>query len=201
MLIKNAEALERFAKVDTLVVDKTGTLTEGKPKVTTLVLAEGTDEKALLRLAASLSGRASIRSRRRSSMRRRSGAAACRGEGVRSITGKGVRGRVDGREVAIGTQRLLDNLDIDPGPLAGRADRQRAEGETVMFVAVDGKAAGLIGVADPIKLSTPALEALRAAGLRLVMLTGDNRTTADVVARQVGIDEIHAEICPIRRRM
>ena len=120
-----------------------------------------------------------------------------------SITGKGVQGRVGGREVAIGTQRLLDNLDIDPSPLAERAERQRAEGETVMFVAVDGKAAGLIGVADPIKPSTlGALEALRAAGLRLVMLTGDNRTTAEVVARATSVStRFMPRSCPIRRRM
>ena len=202
VLIKNAEALERFAKVDTLVVDKTGTLTEGKPKVTTLVPAAGTDEKELLRLAASLE-RASEHPLAAAIVdaAKERGLQLAEAKEFNSITGKGVRGRVDGREVAIGTQRLLDNLDIDPAPLPERADRQRAEGETVMFVAVDGKAAGLIGVADPIKPSTPgALEALRAAGLRLVMLTGDNRTTAEVVARQVGIDEIHAEILPDQKK-
>ena len=145
VLIKNAEALERFAKVDTLVVDKTGTLTEGKPKVTTLVPAAGMDEKELLRLAASLE---------RGSEHPLAAAivAAARERGLQlveagdfdSITGKGVRGRVDGREVAIGNQRLLESLTIDPGPLVERADRQRAEGETVMFVAVDGRLAGLV---------------------------------------------------------
>ena len=108
---------------------------------------------------------------------------------------------MDGREVAIGNQQLLESLNIDPGPLVERADRQRAEGETVMFVAVDGRLAGLVCVADPIKETTPgALEALRDEGLRIVMLTGDNRTTAEVVARKVGIDEVHAEILPDRKK-
>jgi P-type Cu+ transporter len=202
VLIKNAEALERFAEVDTLVVDKTGTLTEGKPKVTTLVPAAGMDEKELLRLAASLE---------RGSEHPLSAAivAAARERGLQiveagdfdSITGKGVRGRVDGREVAIGNQQLLESLTIDPRPLVERADRQRAEGETVMFIAVDGRLAGLICVADPIKKTTPgALMALRHEGLRIVMLTGDNRTTAEVVARKVGIEEVHAEILPDRKK-
>jgi len=198
VLIKNAEALERFAKVDTLVVDKTGTLTEGKPRVTTLVPAEGMDEDELLRLAASLE-RASEHPLAAAIV------AAAEERGLEmveagefdSITGKGVRGKVAGREVAIGNQRLLESLEIDPGPLAGRADRQRAEGETVMFVAIDGRPAGLVCVADPIKETTPgALQALREEGLRIVMLTGDNRTTAEAVARKVGIDEIQAEVLP-----
>jgi Cu+-exporting ATPase len=198
VLIKNAEALERFAKVDTLVVDKTGTLTEGKPKVTTLVPVEGIDENELIRLAASLE-RASEHPLAAAIV----AAATERGLEVveagefASITGMGVRGRVDGREVAIGNQRLLESLGVDPGPLADRAERQRAEGETVMFVAVDGRPAGLVGVADPIKETTPgALAALRDERLRIVMLTGDNRTTAEAVARKVGIDEIQAEVLP-----
>jgi Cu+-exporting ATPase len=198
VLIKNAEALERFAEVDTLVVDKTGTLTEGKPKVTTLVTAEGVDETDLLRLAASLE-RASEHPLAAAIV----GAAKERGidlieaSDFDSVTGKGVRGKVDGREVALGNRRLLESLGIDLGPLAERAERQRAEGETVMFVAVDGKSAGLVCVADPIKESTrEALEALRADGLHIVMLTGDNRTTAEAVAHKVGIEEIHAEVLP-----
>jgi Cu+-exporting ATPase len=198
VLIKNAEALERFAKVDTLVVDKTGTLTEGKPKVTTLVPVEGMDERELLRLAASLE-RASEHPLAAAIV------AAAKERGLEiveagefaSITGKGVRGIVDGRAVAIGNQRLLESLNVDPGPLAARAERRRAEGETVMFVAVDGRPAGLVGVADPIKESTPgALRALREEGLHIVMLTGDNRTTAEAVARKVGIDEVQAEVLP-----
>jgi Cu+-exporting ATPase len=198
VLIKNAEALERFAKVDTLVVDKTGTLTEGRPRVTTLVPAEGVEEDELLRLAASLE-RASEHPLAAAIV------AAAKERGLEiaeagdfdSSTGKGVRGTVDGREVAIGNQRLLESLEIDPGGLAERAERQRADGETVMFVAVDGRAAGLVCVADPIKETTPAaLKALRDEGLRIVMLTGDNRTTAEAVARKVGIDEIQAEVLP-----
>jgi P-type Cu+ transporter len=202
VLIKNAEALEHFAMVDTLVVDKTGTLTEGKPKVTTLVPAEGMDEKELLRLAASLE-RASEHPLAAAIV------AAAKERGLHvveagdfdSITGKGVRGRADGRAVAIGNLRLLESLNIDAGPLFERADRQRADGETVMFVAVDGRSAGLVCVADPIKETTPgALKELRDEGLRIVMLTGDSRTTAEVVARKVGIDEVHAEVLPDQKK-
>ncbi len=198
VLIKNAEALERFAKVDTLVVDKTGTLTEGKPKVTTLQPAEGVDEADLLRLAASLE---------RGSEHPLAAAivAAAKERGLDlldasefdSLTGQGVRGTVDGRHVALGNRRLLESLEIDPGALAERAEQRRVEGETVMFVVIDGRPAGLIGVADPIKPTTrAALQALREEGLRIVMLTGDNRTTAEAVARRVGIDEIQAEVLP-----
>ena len=202
VLIKNAEALERFAKVDTLVVDKTGTVTEGKPKVTTLVPVEGIDESELLRLAASLE-RASehpLATAIVASANER-GLQIVEADDFDSITGEGVRGTVDGREVAVGNLRLLESLTIDPGPLVEGADRQRAEGETVMFVAVDGRPAGLVCVADPIKATTPgALQALRNEGLRIVMLTGDNRTTAEVVARKVGIEEVHAEILPDRKK-
>ncbi len=198
VLIKNAEALERLAKVDTLVVDKTGTLTEGKPKVTTLIAAEGFDEADLLGLAASLE-RASEHPLAAAIV------AAAQERGIElveasdfdSVTGKGVHGKVDGREVALGNRRLLESLQVDPGALAARAEQQRAEGETVMFVVVDGKAAGLVCVADPIKQTTSeALAALRAEGLAIVMLTGDNRTTAEAVARKVGIEDIHAEVLP-----
>jgi Cu+-exporting ATPase len=198
VLIKNAEALERFAKVDTLVVDKTGTLTEGKPKVTTLVPAEGMDERELLRLAASLE-RASEHPLAAAIVdaAKERGLEIAEADDFASITGKGVRGRVAGREVAIGNQRLLESLEVDPGALAKRAERQRLEGETVMFVAVDGRPAGLVCVADPIKKTTPgALQALRDEGLRIVMLTGDSRTTAEAVARKVGIEEIQAEVLP-----
>jgi len=198
VLIKNADALERFAKVDTLVVDKTGTLTEGKPKVVTLLPAEGFNDDELLRLAASLE-RASEHPLAAAIV----DAASERGLDLLdasefdSLTGKGVRGTVDGRAVALGNRRLLESLGIDPGPLAESAEKRRADGETVMFVAVDGRPAGLIGVADPIKPTTAgAIEALRAEGLRIVMLTGDNRTTAEAVARKVGIDEIQAEVLP-----
>jgi Cu+-exporting ATPase len=198
VLIKNAEALERFAKVDTLVVDKTGTLTEGKPKVTTLVPAPGFDEAELLRLAASVE-RASEHPLAAAIV------AAAEQRGLQldeasdfaSITGKGVRGRVGVRAVALGNQKLLDGLGVDPGAVAERAGERRAEGETVMFAVVDGQPAGLVGVADPIKATTPgALRALHEEGLHIVMLTGDNRTTAEAVARKVGIDEIHADVLP-----
>jgi P-type Cu+ transporter len=198
VLIKNAEALERFAKVDTLVVDKTGTLTEGKPKVTTLFPAEGIQEEDLLRLAASLE-RASEHPLAAAIV----AAARERAIDVReasefeSITGKGVRGKVDGRAVALGNRRLLESLGIDPGPLAEQAEQRRVEGETVMFVVVAGRPAGLVCVADPIKQSTTeALDALSEEGLRIVMLTGDNRTTAEAVARKVGIEQVHAEVLP-----
>jgi Cu+-exporting ATPase len=201
VLIKNAEALERFAKVDTLVVDKTGTLTEGKPKVTTLVPAEGFDEDELLHLAASLE-RASEHPLAAAIV----GAANERGirlaeaQDFGSTTGKGVHGRVDGREVALGNRKLLESLGVEPGSLAERAERQRSDGETVMFVAVDGRPAGLIGVADPIKETTrDALDALRKEGLRILMVTGDSRTTAEAVARKVGIDEVEAEVLPERK--
>jgi Cu+-exporting ATPase len=198
VLIKNAEALERFAKVDTLVVDKTGTLTEGKPKVTALVPAEGVDEADLLWLAASLErGSEHPLAAAIVAAATERGVQLAEASDFHSITGKGVRGAVEGRAVALGNQRLLEALHVDPGTLAPRAEERRAEGETVMFVAVDGKPAGLVCVADPIKETTPrALQALRDEGLRIVMLTGDNRTTAEAVARRVGIDEIHAEVLP-----
>jgi heavy metal translocating P-type ATPase len=201
VLIKNAEALERFAGVDTLVVDKTGTLTLGKPKLRSLVPADGFDQNELLRLAASLE-RASEHPLAAAIVE----AALSRGIGLldaggfESLTGRGVRGSIGGREVALGSRRLLESLGIDPGALAASAERRRAEGETVVFVAVDGRPAGLIAVADPIRPTTAgALEALRAAGLRIMMLTGDNRTTAEAVAKRVGIDELEAEVLPERK--
>jgi len=201
VLIKNAEALERFAKVDTLVVDKTGTLTEGRPKVTALVPAQGRDETELLRLAASLE-RASEHPLAAAIV----GAAKERGveigeaEDFDSLTGRGVRGRVDGCDVALGNQKLLDELGVDAGDLAREAEARRAEGETVMFVVLDGEVAGLIAVADPIKATTPdAIKALHDEGLRIVMVTGDNPTTAHAVARKIGIDEVHADVLPERK--
>lgn len=198
VLFKNAEAIEHMRKVDTLVVDKTGTLTEGKPRLVTVEPAEGMDEARLLRLAASLE-RASEHPLAAAIV----AGAADRGvepaavEGFESITGKGVRGRADGAEVVLGTKSLLDDLGIDPGPLAGRAEALRAEGQTVMFVAVDGKAAGLLGVTDPVKETTPeAIRELHAEGIRIVMLTGDSRTTAEAVARKLDIDEVVAEVLP-----
>jgi Cu+-exporting ATPase len=192
VLIKNAEALEVLEKVDTLVVDKTGTLTEGKPRV---ISAE---DDEVLRLAASLE---------RGSEHPLAGAiaagAAARGlalseaAGFRSITGKGVTGVVDGKEVALGNAALFEELGIDISPLETKAAELRRSGQTVMFAAVDGRPAGLIGVADAVKPSTAeAIRLLHEEGLRIVMLTGDSRTTAEAVARQLGIDEVRAEVLP-----
>jgi Cu+-exporting ATPase len=203
VLIKKAEALEVMEKVDTLIVDKTGTLTEGKPRLTTVKAAPGNDEESLLRLAASLE---------RGSEHPLAGAiligAAERGiklstiEDFRSETGKGVAGRVEGHSIALGNHRLLQELGVtlDTFMLA-EAERLRGDGETVMFVAVDGRLVGLIGVADPIKSSTPdALRMLRESGLRIVMVTGDNRRTADAVAHKLGIDQVEAEVLPDQKR-
>jgi len=198
VLIKNAEALERFEKVDTLIVDKTGTLTEGKPRVLALLVQPGFAENEILRLVASLE-----RSSEHPLAAAIVGAAIERKlplaevTGFRSETGKGVIGHVDGRRVALGNANLLAMLDIEAGALSAQADSLRRDGMTVMFAVAGGAIAGLIGVADPIKANTPkALAALRAAGLRIVMLTGDHRETALAVARKLGIDEIEAEVLP-----
>jgi Cu+-exporting ATPase len=198
VLLRNAEALEVMEQVDTLVVDKTGTLTEGKPTLTTVVPAPGIEEPALLRLIASLE-RVSEHPLASAIVR----GAEARGittapvADFRSITGKGVVGVVDGRTVAVGNAALLADLGASAGALTARADELRRNGETVMFAAVDGAAAGLIGVADRIKPTTgEAIRALHAEGLRIVMLTGDSRATADAVARQVGIDAVEAEVLP-----
>ncbi len=198
VLFKNAEAIEHMRKVDTLVVDKTGTLTEGKPRLVTVEPAEGMDEQRLVRLAASLE-RASEHPLAAAIV----AGAGDRGvelaavEGFESITGKGVRGHVDGAEVVLGTKKLLDDLGVDPGPLGKRAEDLRAEGQTVMLVAVDGRPAGLLGVTDPIKETTPeAIQQLHDEGIRIVMLTGDSRTTAEAVARRLDIDEVVAEVLP-----
>jgi len=198
VLIKSAEALERLEKVDTLVVDKTGTLTEGKPRVTAILPQPGFDEAAVIRLAASLE---------RSSEHPLAAAiiaeAQARGARLddatdfRAETGMGVIGRIVGRQVALGNVKLLESLRIATTAIAPDADRLRSEGATVMFLAVDDAIAGLIAVADPVKASTPpALEALKAAGLRIVMLTGDHRATALAVARRLGIDDVEAEVLP-----
>ena len=198
VLIKNAEALEIMEKVDTLVVDKTGTLTEGKPRLTRVVPAEGVDEGELLRLAASLErgsehplAAAIVAGAQERDL------ALEEAKDFESVTGKGVTGRVGGRRVALGNLKLLEQLGIDPAGLEARAEDLRREGETVMFFAIDGRAAGLIGVADPIKVSTPeAIRLLQADGVKIVMLTGDNRTTAEAVGRRLGLDDIEAEVLP-----
>jgi Cu+-exporting ATPase len=198
VLFRNAEAIEVLRKVDTLVVDKTGTLTEGRPKLVSVVPAEGQREDDLLRLAASLE-RGSEHPLAAAIVKGTAerGVALADVADFASITGKGVTGKVQGRAVALGNRALLAELGIDLGPLAERAEALRAEGQTAMFVAVDGRAAGLVGVADPIKQSTPeAIRSLHAEGIRIVMLTGDSRTTAQAVARRLEIDDVIAEVLP-----
>jgi Cu+-exporting ATPase len=198
VLFKNAEAIEVMRKVDTLVVDKTGTLTEGKPKLVSVEPAAGFDERALLRLAATLE-RGSEHPLAAAIVQgaEERGVALGEASGFESLTGKGVSGMVDGRAVALGNRALATELGLDLGVLADRAEGLRSEGQTVMFVVVDGKLAGLVGVADPIKESTPeAIRALHAEGIRIVMLTGDSRTTAGAVAKRLGIDDVIAEVLP-----
>jgi Cu+-exporting ATPase len=198
VLFKNAEAIEVLRDVDTLVVDKTGTLTEGRPRLVAVVPAEGTDEETLLRLASSLE-RASEHPLATAVVEGAAerGATPLATEAFASRAGMGVSGRVGGRDVLLGTSGLLEAVGVASDPLAARAEALRAEGQTVMFAAVDGKLAGLLGVADPIKESTPAaIRSLRAERVRIVMLTGDGRTTAQAVAARLGIDEVIAEVLP-----
>ncbi len=198
VLIKNAEALERFEKIDTLVIDKTGTLTEGRPAVTAIRPAQGHDETEVLRLAASLE-RASEHPLADALVR-----AATERElslsqpaDFDSPVGKGVLGVVDGRRLAIGSGKFLDEQGVDTRALEAAADALRAEGATAIFMALDGQAAAIFAIADPIKATTPsAVQGLKAEGVRLVMMTGDNRTTAQAVARKLGIDEVEAEVLP-----
>ncbi|MDT9600858.1 heavy metal translocating P-type ATPase [Sphingosinicella rhizophila] len=203
VLVKNAEALELMEKIDTLVVDKTGTLTLGKPKLVGVVTAEGAEEADVLRLAAGLE-RGSEHPLAAAIVER----AQERGldlpatSDFASHTGKGVSGSVEGRKVALGNKVLLADLGIDASPLLARADDMRSEGQGVMFVAVDGKLAGLLAVADPIKESAAqAIAGLRKDGVRLVMLTGDNQRTADAVARRIGgIDDVIADVLPDQKQ-
>ena len=198
VLFKNAEAIEVMRQIDTLVVDKTGTLTEGKPKLVAAVPGPNLDEATLLRLAATLE---------RGSEHPLAAAivngALARGvepghaSSFDSITGKGVLGEVEGHRVALGNRALLQELKIDPGPLDAEAEKRRGDGQTVMFVTLDGQVAGLIGVADPIKETTPeAIRALHEEGLDLVMLTGDSETTAKAVAGKLGLDKVMAGVLP-----
>ena len=201
VLIKNAEALEVMEQVDTLVVDKTGTLTEGRPRLASVHADAGFDADTLLRLAASLE-RASEHPLAESIVRgaEEKGLVLAGTEAFESVTGQGVTGIVEGRKVALGTSKFLASMGIAPGGLDTRAEMGRAQGQTVMFIAVDGRAAGLIGVSDPIKETTPeAIRALHAEGLTVVMLTGDSATTAGAVARALGIDRIEAEVLPDRK--
>jgi Cu+-exporting ATPase len=198
VLIKNAESLEHMEKVNTLVIDKTGTLTEGKPAVTAIIPASGFTETDVLRLAASVE-RASEHPLAVAIVK----TAEARGVTTAAVadfdspTGKGAVGVVDGRRIALGNAKFLAELGVDPSPLASQAENLRKEGATAIFMAVDGKVAGVLAIADPVKASTPeALSRLKGEGVRVVMLTGDNWTTAKAVARRLGIDEVEAEVLP-----
>ncbi len=198
VLIKNAEALERMEKVDTLVIDKTGTLTEGKPSVTRIIVISGYDEAELLRLAASVErssehplADAIVREAQKRNVQ------TSKVEGFDSPTGKGALGLVDGKKIVLGNARFLEEQGVDTTPVASEAERLRNDGATAIFIGVDGKAAGAIAIADPVKPSTPeALAALKAEGVRIVMLTGDNWTTARAIAKQLGITDVEAEVLP-----
>jgi Cu+-exporting ATPase len=198
VLIKNAEALERMEKIDTLIVDKTGTLTEGKPRLTAVQAATGHDEMSVLRLAASLergSEHPLAAAILAGAVER--GMTVTAAEDFRSVTGKGVVGRLEGHAAVLGNLRLMQDSGVAVDALLADADALRADGQTVMFVAVDRRAAGLVAVADPIKPSTPeALAALRQSGLHIVMVTGDSRRTAEAVARKLGIEQVEAEVLP-----
>ncbi|WP_300056455.1 copper-translocating P-type ATPase [Sulfitobacter sp.] len=198
VLIKNAEALERFEKIDTLIVDKTGTLTEGKPKLVAVLPEEGHDEAEVLRLAASLE-RGSEHPLAEAIVRgaEERGVDFAKAEDFEAVTGKGVKGRVDGKSVALGNAALIRDMGLDSGALVETANARRDEGETVMFIVLDGKIAGLVSVADPVKETTPAaLKALHELGFRIIMATGDNERTAQAVASRLGIDEIRADVLP-----
>jgi len=198
VLIKNAEALEVLEKVDTLIVDKTGTLTEGKPRLKSVVALNPTSEAELLRLAASIErgsehplAEAIVTGAQEKNLR------LSEAQDFESITGKGVIGKIEGRAVALGNNKLFEQLDIETNALIERAEALRKEGETVMLVAVDTRLIGLLGVADPIKESTAeAIRDLHHDKIRIVMLTGDNRTTAEAVAKKLGIDEVEADVLP-----
>jgi P-type Cu+ transporter len=198
VLIKNAEALERLEKIDTLVVDKTGTLTEGKPKVVKIVAAAGFQENDILQLAASVE-RASehpladavVRAAKERQLE------LSTVEAFDAPTGKGATGKISGKTVVLGNAKYLVSIGIDIAPLDGEAERLRADGATVIHVAIDGRLAGLFAIADPVKASTPeALKALAVEGIKVIMLTGDNRTTAKAVAQKLGIAEVEAEVLP-----
>lgn len=198
VLIKNAEALEIMEKIDMLVVDKTGTLTEGKPRLMSVIAAKNFSEEEVLILGASLErasehplAAAIVKGAEEKSLK------LTAGEQFESVTGQGVRGRISDRQVALGNAKLMAAQNIDTTPLQKQADELRLEGQTVMFVAMDGELGGFISVADPIKSSTPeALKALHDAGIKVVMLTGDNKTTANAVAKKLGIDRVEAEVLP-----
>jgi Cu+-exporting ATPase len=198
VLFKNTEAIEHMKKVDTLVVDKTGTLTEGKPKVAGIIPAGGYEQERLLQLAAGLErasehplAAAIIEDAERRALE------IPHAEDFESVTGKGVCARMEGRLVELGNRKMMEASGVGIQAVAERAEKLRRDGQTAMFVAVDGKLAGIIGVADPIKETTPnAIHRLHSQGIRVVMMTGDSRTTAEAVAGKLGIDDVIAEVLP-----
>jgi Cu+-exporting ATPase len=198
VLFRNAEAIEVMKKVDTLVVDKTGTLTVGKPKLVAVSPAPTSDEKTILSYAASIErGSEHPLSAAIVEGAEERGIKILNAESFQSITGKGVSGKIEGHDVSLGNIKLLEDIRIDTGKLSEKADEMRAEGQTVMYVVIDGKITGLLGVADPIKETTPeAIRQLHEEGIKIVMLTGDNRTTAIAVAKKLDIDEVIAEVLP-----
>jgi len=202
VLIRNAEALEVLEKIDTLVVDKTGTLTEGKPRLVSIAATAPASESELLRIAASLErGSEHPLAAAIVAGAQERGVQLSEAREFKSLTGRGITGVVDGKRMALGNVRLLEELNVNTADLSAKAEEWRRDGQTVMFVAIDGQAAGLLGVADPIKKSTPeAIEALHQEGVRIVMLTGDSRTTAEAVAKKLSIDEVRAEVLPDQKR-
>ncbi|MFG6543307.1 heavy metal translocating P-type ATPase, partial [Sulfitobacter sp. M22298] len=198
VLIKNAEALERFEKVDTLIVDKTGTLTMGKPRLVAVLPEAGHDEGEVLLLAATLEkGSEHPLAEAIVAGAEERGVVLGTATDFEAVTGKGVTGVVDGKAVALGNRKLVEDLGLDAGNLAETANTRRDEGETVMFVVVEGALAGLVSVSDPVKETTPAaLKALHELGFRIIMATGDNERTAKAVAERLGIDEIRADVLP-----
>jgi Cu+-exporting ATPase len=201
VLIRTAEALETLERVDTLLVDKTGTLTEGRPRLVSLVASSGTSEQDLLRMAASVESASEhpLASAIVAAARER-GLAISRPAEFTAVTGKGVAARVADGEVLVGNTALMQERSVDPSPLTEQAEQLRQQGQTVMFAAVEGRLGGLLRIADPIKATTPeALRLLHDAGVRVMMATGDNRTTAAAVARQLGLDAFEAEVLPDRK--
>lgn len=198
VLIKDAEALERMAKVDTLIVDKTGTLTEGRPRLTDVIPLTGLGEEDVLTVAAALeTGSEHPLAEAIVNGARDRGLKPARATDFEAITGKGVKGEVDGKSVALGNPAMMQALALETGPAEAQADTLRAEGKTAMFIAIDGAIAGIVAVADPIKDTTEgAIRELHAQGLRVIMATGDNRRTAEAVAGQLGIDEVRAGVLP-----
>jgi Cu+-exporting ATPase len=198
VLFKNAEAIEIMKKIDTLVMDKTGTLTVGKPKLVNIIPANGFDEKSVLHFGASIE-RGSEHPLASAIVKGAEdrGISLSNVEGFESVTGKGVMGSIEGHKIALGSRRLLEEIGVEQGELSQKAEAMRAEGQTVIFIAIDGKAAGLLCVADPIKDTTPeAIKALHKENVRVVMLTGDNRTTAEAVSKKLGLDDVIAEVLP-----